>query len=105
LSLIPPDAVAITLRRKCAAIIKYSCAITPLIHAPRKGNVRVVYSGRNGGGKHETHDPIDRLISEWFTTAQQAQAKLDEETVKAQARAWFRADPAEYVSEVYLPYN
>jgi hypothetical protein len=58
-----------------------------------------------GGGKHETHDPIDRLISEWFTTAQQTQAKLDEETVKAQARAWFRADPAEYVSEVYLPYN
>jgi hypothetical protein len=59
-----------------------------------------------GGGKHEDHiDPIDRLISEWFTTAQQAQAKLDEETVKAQARAWFRADPAEYVSEVYLPCN
>ena len=48
---------------------------------------------------------IDRLISEWFTTAQQAQAKLDEETVKAQARAWFRADPAEYASEVYLPSN
>jgi hypothetical protein len=58
-----------------------------------------------GGGKHETHDPIDRLISEWFTTAQQAQAKLDEETVKAQARAWFRADPAEYVSGIATFYK
>jgi hypothetical protein len=58
-----------------------------------------------GGGKHETHDPIDRLIAEYMTPAPQAQAKLDEKTIKAQMLAWFRTEPSEYTSEVYLPAN
>lgn len=58
-----------------------------------------------GGGKHETHDPIDRLIAEYMTPAPQAQAKLDEKTIKAQMLAWFRAEPSEYVAAVYLPSN
>jgi rubredoxin len=58
-----------------------------------------------GGGKHETHDPIDRLIAEYMTPAPQAQAKLDEKTIKAQMLAWFRAEPSEYAAAVYLPSN
>ena len=59
-----------------------------------------------GGGKHEDHiDPIDRLVMEYMTPAPQAQAKLDETTIKAQILAWFRTEPSEYVPEVYLPVN